>query len=110
MDVEKNKLQLDKLKLLQYADRFDPAEYNSFIRTTASMLEYMLDFYGNEKNVFQSEEERLEIVKQLQECLDIYHEYLKVFEYWSKEDSDKKAELAEKFFSTIGKYICYWWD
>lgn len=110
MDVEKNKLQLDKLKLLQYADHFDPAEYNSFVRTTASMLEYMLDFYGNEKNVFQSEEERLEIVKQLQECLDIYREYLKVSEYWNKEDSDKKAELAEKFFSTIGKYICYWWD
>jgi hypothetical protein len=110
MDVEKNKLQLDKLKLLQYADHFDPAEYNSFIRTTASMLEYMLDFYGNEKNVFQSEEERLEIVKQLQECLGIYHEYSKGYEYWSIEDSDKKAELAEKFFSTIGKYICYWWD
>ena len=91
----------------------------------------MYEYYKNGNNVWQSDESRLEIVEQLKEVLDIfdeiekldncdtYYDYRKQTSYYIISDTKKldvkeyykyEDELYIKLYSTIGKYIRYWWD
>ena len=94
-------------------------------------IKHMYEYYNNGHNVWQSDESRLEIVEQLKEVLDIFDEIEKLYDcdfyydyqkqtlYYIISDTKKsdaneyykyEQELYLKLYSTIGKYIRYWWD
>ena len=53
-------------------------DYNYLDNLVVNKLELMLEYYSDPDNVAQEEESRMQIVNEIQECLDLFY---KVYNY-----------------------------
>ena len=118
-------------ELIKHAKNTKEWDWSYLQDSVLMQIKHMYEYYKNGNNVWQSDESRLEIVEQLKEVLDIfdeiekldncdtYYDYRKQTSYYIISDTKKldvkeyykyEDELYIKLYSTIGKYIRYWWD
>lgn len=74
-------------------------------------IKHMHEYYVAGDNVWQSDETRLPVIRQLQHVLDLNAEIDCVEdETWTLDSQKKINELYEELYGSVGKNIQYWWD
>ena len=104
-DHRKRRKELVKLAKNSY--EFD---YGYFHRMVIMQITHMLEYYSDGHNVWQTDDSRLCIVKQLQHILDIESEINMLEEANSPEAENKISELYSELYKSIGENLRNWWD
>lgn len=104
---EHRKHRKELVKLAKNTYEFD---YGYFHRMVIMQIIHMLEYYSDGHNVWQTDDSRLCIVKQLQHILDIESEINRLEEVTSSEADNKISELYMELYKSIGENLRNWWD
>lgn len=111
-------------ELVKHAKETGEWDWSWLHDSVIMQIRHMYEYYTAGNNVMQADETRLPIIEQLKYILDLEDKLHQLedeyFGDWEnkkenavKEYRDyekKEQELYEEIYSSIGKYIQWWWD
>ena len=118
-------------ELIDHAKKTCERDYGWLHTSVIMQIRHMYEYYSAGNNVYQCEESKNEVIKQLKHVLDLVDELDNLWDTWEydpiKNDdgsitvteesrnnyrkiNDREEELYEEIYSYIGKNIQWWWD
>lgn len=97
-----------KKELVKYVQEIHEWHWGWLHDSIGMQLRHMLEFYKENNNVWQVDESRLEIIKQLEKALELFANANEI-ESTSLNDEEVQKAIIE-FYSYLGEHIREWWD
>ena len=77
-------------------------DYGYLHDLVVAKIKHMYEYYSAGNNVWQSEETHKKVLETLKSAIDLADKIDRCI--------DVEPKLYEKFYTYIGKNICWWWD